>query len=434
MSRPAVNVAQPVGGTGRKSSETRRSPPTSKFSPHYHSREDFNALQQKMNSAQGTTISRPKTATPEQSAAKQTSSGAAPKQQGKPTSSRPAQPQNAAAISVKPETMVIGMAVGSPRDFPVPPVGTALGSPRDNPLPQLPREARYVSSNLNSKTPSSIPKSPYSRPPLHGEGSRSGQEDTKHKGGWRMFGGLFSRTPAPSPPVSPFHDLQRPPLLDYWPRSQSPLSRSRGPASPHPQITITRTKVALHPQQQSSATHGLARESTQRNVLSKKQKMENGPGMQRSGTVPQYRNERRTPSPRPIQHGTEYNPSTAPRSQPLARPTLLQVEIPDVSMERYSVMFSDVLKPTQPRQSLMLRRQAQLKELNIPGSTKKQVLKTSPAYEMKLTCSSPTTQSRTIPSSYTPAPQHHQPTNRNPLPSPSSHPLGPQNASPPPSP
>ncbi|MCJ1243163.1 hypothetical protein MMC30_000360 [Trapelia coarctata] len=360
MSRPAVNITRPVEGTGRKSSETKRSPPTSKFSPHYHSRDDFYALQQKMNSAQGTTISRPETASPEQRAAKQPSSAGALKKQGNPTMSRPPPSQKTTGNPIKPETMVIGMALGSPRDYPVPPIGTALGSPRDNPLPQLPKEARYVSSNLN-------PKSPYSRPAIPVEGPRSGHEDIKHKGGWKMFGGLFSRTPAPSSPVSPFYDLHR-----HSPLSPSPLSQSRGPASPHPQITITRTTQTSHQQQQSSGNDSLASEGTKRNVLSKKQKAETRPGMQRSGTVPQYRNDRRTPSPRPIQHRTEYTPSAALRSQPLIRPTLLQVEIPDVSMERYSVMFSDVLKLTQPRQSLMLRRQAQLKELNIPGITKKQ--------------------------------------------------------------
>jgi len=349
-------------GTGRRSSETRRSPPTSKFSPHYHSRDDFYALQQKMNSAQGTTTSRPKTASPEQEAAKPPSSASVPQQQRNPTLSKTLQPHVATVNPIKPDTMVIGMALGSPRDYPVPPIGTALGSPRDNPLPELPKEAQYVNSNLNPKSPYH-PRPPYTRTPLPVEGSRNLQEDVKHKGGWRMFGSLFSRTPAPSSPVSSFYDLKRP----------SPLSQSRGPASPHPQITVTGTTEQSHQQQYSNHDNSLARESTKRNLLSKKQKAETRPGMQRSGTVPQYRNARRTPSPRPVQRRTEYNPSTPQRSQPVMKPTLLQVDIPDVSMERYSVMFSDVLKPMQPRQSLLVRRQAQLKELNTTGIAKNQV-------------------------------------------------------------
>ncbi len=356
-------INKQVEGTGRRSSETRRSPPTSKFNPHYHSRDDFYALPQKVDSAQGTAISRSKIASPEQGVAKKSSSAGVPKQQGNPTLSKPLQPPAATVNPIRTDTMAIGMALGSPRDYPVPPIGTALGSPRDNPLPQLPKEAQYVSSNLNPKSPYH-PHSPYTRTPPVVEGSRNVQEDTKHKGGWRMFGSLFSRTPAPSSPVSPFNDLKRP----------SPLSQSRGPASPHPQITVTGTTEQSHQQQHLNFDNGLAREGTKRNLLSKKQKADTRPGMPRSRTVPQYRNERRTPSPRPVQHRTNYNPSTPQRSQPVMKPILLQVDIPDVSMERYSVMFSDVLKPVQPRQSLLVRRQAQLKELNTTGPVKKKVL------------------------------------------------------------
>lgn len=363
MSRPTMVINKQVEGTGRRSSETRRSPPTSKFNPHYHSRDGFYALPQKVDCAQGTAISRSKIASPEQGVAEKSSSAGVPKQQGNLTLSKPLQPPAATVNPIRPDTMAIGMALGSPRDYPVPPIGTALGSPRDNPLPQLPKEAQYVSSDQNPKSPYH-PQSPYTRTPPVVEGSRNVQEDTKHKGGWRMFGSLFSRTPAPSSPVSPFYDLKRP----------SPLSQSRGPASPHPQITVTGTTEQSHQQQHLNFDNGLAREGTKRNLLSKKQKADTRPGMPRSRTVPQYRNERRTPSPRPVQHRTRYNPSTPQLSQPVMKPILLQVDIPDVSMERYSVMFSDVLKPVQPRQSLLVRRQAQLKELHTTGIAKKQVL------------------------------------------------------------
>ena len=47
---------------------------------------------------------------------------------------------------------------------------------------------------------------------------------------------------------------------------------------------------------------------------------------------------------------------------------LLELDIPDISMERYSVMFSTVLQPRYS--SLMLRRKANLEQLKVPDVPK----------------------------------------------------------------
>lgn len=59
---------------------------------------------------------------------------------------------------------------------------------------------------------------------------------------------------------------------------------------------------------------------------------------------------------------------------PVKNRSFLQVEIPNVEMERYSVMFSNVLQPIrqpspQRQPSLLARRQGQLGELKTPGRT-----------------------------------------------------------------
>ena len=58
--------------------------------------------------------------------------------------------------------------------------------------------------------------------------------------------------------------------------------------------------------------------------------------------------------------------------------SLLQVEIPCVELERYSVMFGDVLKPmgwqSKPQPPLLARRQAHLEELNIVADTNREVI------------------------------------------------------------
>lgn len=63
--------------------------------------------------------------------------------------------------------------------------------------------------------------------------------------------------------------------------------------------------------------------------------------------------------------GTNYFRPDLPRAPPV--PSFLDVQIPDTKLERYSVMFSDVLNPggtrTEPAVSLLARRQATLERL-----------------------------------------------------------------------
>ena len=62
-------------------------------------------------------------------------------------------------------------------------------------------------------------------------------------------------------------------------------------------------------------------------------------------------------------------------------PSLLQVEIPCVELERYSVMFGDVLEPqmrqSKPQPSLLARRQAHLEQLNTVAYSNSEVCSSS---------------------------------------------------------
>ena len=73
------------------------------------------------------------------------------------------------------------------------------------------------------------------------------------------------------------------------------------------------------------------------------------------------REKHRSPTPPPQDSASDSIPAADSKYPPSM---LLDVEIPNVSMDRYSVMFSSVLEPR--HSSLMLRRRAQLEQLRVP--------------------------------------------------------------------
>ena len=92
------------------------------------------------------------------------------------------------------------------------------------------------------------------------------------------------------------------------------------------------------------------------------------PRLERSATTP-FEYPSRPPSPPP----KDFPPRPPVSIQKVAetcancpvQSPILKINIPDITLERYSVMFKDVLKP---RQSLLARRHAQLKDLEISDS------------------------------------------------------------------
>lgn len=91
----------------------------------------------------------------------------------------------------------------------------------------------------------------------------------------------------------------------------------------------------------------------------------------KGGTRPTFRKTRTAPSPHPSEHGR--NPfskesnadSTFPQLQLDGQP-MLSVDIPDIQLDRYSVMFGGLLRSTSPlasQPSLLVRRKAHLEDV-----------------------------------------------------------------------
>ena len=218
-------------------------------------------------------------------------------------------------------------------------IGMALGSPSQNPLPPLPQDAN-LRDNYHALSPqTSAPEEQlYQAKDMH-----------RQKGKWKGLGGLFSKKSA-SMPVSP----------------ASPLYTAQTTAHGTGHRQIQPHALALSHESHSGLQTGMprtGRELTQdsprplRVPLSKYANLK--PEMQRSHTTPVFQPERHTPTPPPPPKDAVFEDIVV--QSPIATSPLLEVEIPSVTMDRYSVMFGSVLQPRQP--SLLVRRQAQLEKL-----------------------------------------------------------------------
>lgn len=207
-------------------------------------------------------------------------------------------------------------------------IGMALGSPRETPLLPLPRETAETGSPRRS-APQAI--SPL---PLRLEGNNLGNEGTKQKGRWKMFGGLFRRKSSTEPEVlsSPFH--QQRPTLAPTKHDVTKLQRSR------------------------SRSLGTVREGAKKKQAGPNERNDTRLYMKRAHTAPSFHRDGESPAlpPKDYEHA-ENRKSTWNKGQTM----LLQVDIPHATMERYSIMFGNVLKPRQS--TLLVRRQVQLEKL-----------------------------------------------------------------------
>lgn len=234
-------------------------------------------------------------------------------------------------------------------------IGLALGSPSQNPLPPLPPDDRDVDiPYLCSPEP----------PSLLGTvcGIGAGAPETKRKGSkWKSFGGLFGRkhSSSQSSENSPLYQLdQAQPqrlakqLINQDHLETNALRRKRA----DPAQWVRDNKEQSSSSQSAPKSEGggsLRRNSSRRKGLRRRKVEELLPDMQDL-------------------HNALSAHATAEAwipPQTLLRPlggSLLQVEIPNVELERYSVMFGDVLdsKPqSKPPPSLLSRRKAQLEEI-----------------------------------------------------------------------
>ena len=238
-------------------------------------------------------------------------------------------------------------------------IGLALGSPGQSPLPPLPSDDRDLIADVYyvDNSPENTTSTLEDRSEID-----AGRKGIKRKGSkWKSLSSFFGRREIRSP--SPFY--------------QSDQKEQTGPAR---QVTTQddletnalRRKRAdssygakAHRAGSSTGMPGhdlLRRNSSRRRGLRRKKAERPQPDTQRSPAKYTVNNIADNLGPR-----RELQRSLTPR------PSLLQVEIPCVELERYSVMFSDVLEPhirqSKPQTSLLARRKGHLEELHaVAGS------------------------------------------------------------------
>ncbi|KAI9700636.1 MAG: hypothetical protein M1836_002003 [Candelina mexicana] len=206
-------------------------------------------------------------------------------------------------------------------------IGMALGSPRDNPQwssePPLP-----VPSNDNHNDSRTTVSSP--APSQISNDRSQGGPTLKHKGSrWKLLGGMFGRKTTESSPSSSFNQVQHPSSSPRTPQSNTPKT-----------------------------TEVLRERSIKRRANPRiKEQGEGKPNLKRAQTSPLSQSEA---APKPPPKSTQS--SLRPARAQLEGGRMLDVDIPNTKLDRYSVMFDAVLKPTQPatqpQSSLLARRQA----------------------------------------------------------------------------
>ena len=248
--------------------------------------------------------------------------------------------------------------------YPVVGIGLALGSPSQSPWIYDEVAARSVSTlDTRGNSPLNTPAS------VHGNGLEDGAKD---KGRRKMFGSLFAKKPVSHPvsPAAPFYKAQYPKSANqvqpYLPSNLSAPSR-------HRRVT-SRSLDNIH-----GSTIAKSKPTTWTPVS-----LPPRPSLKKAPSAP-IANKIRSPTPPPKDYPTRpvtaavvtQEPPQPPQAdlllpqdqmqKPSSNLKLLEINIPDVSMERYSIMFSDVLKP---RQSLLARRQAHLPQLKMDNDSR----------------------------------------------------------------
>ena len=226
-------------------------------------------------------------------------------------------------------------------------IGMALGSPSQSPR-----------LDSNGSTGSASPLDPgaigsFSTAISDRRASIRPEEIIKQKGRWKMFGGLFAKksVSGPASPAPQFYKAQYP----------SPGIQSRRAMTPQLQKPPRHRRVSSR-SLDTMVPHRVERKRSVREIRART--ASKPASVQRSESTPLVLEAARSPTPPPKDYPAR--PSNN-KKLPKIKPLLLEVDIPDVSMERYSVMFGNVLKPRQS--SLLVRRQAQLENLKVVDST-----------------------------------------------------------------
>lgn len=236
-------------------------------------------------------------------------------------------------------------------------IGLALGSPRKTPPPTVLPDDRDSLANYSS--------------PRSAEGAimrEKGDERIDGKGPkargakWKGFGGLFSKRDnqartSPHLPFSPDQDALQAEPSEHFPQC---AKTTRSNAILDQEKRVQQSSISSHSQERESASV-LRRSSTKRKILRKRKIEELKNERQRAHTFPPSGVFEARPHLPRIDHLQKGHCEL-----PVPRPSLLQVDIPNIEMERYSVMFGDVLSLTPQKTaqiSLLARRQANLDDL-----------------------------------------------------------------------
>ena len=243
-------------------------------------------------------------------------------------------------------------------------IGLALGSPRQSSILATRPGDRDVDVSCVCSSPEK-PVSPLGIVYDMGSGSKS----IKRKGSkWKSLGNLFGRREVRSASSLTRLDQkqQSEPAKQFITQDQletNALRRKRADSG-HGRKEHRVDSFTGMPGEESSGL--LRRFSSRRRGLRRRKVEEPRPQMQRIPGI--Y-------TARAITENSKSHEERPGSRVPC--PPLLQVEIPCVELERYSVMFGDVLKPqarqSKPQPSLLARRQAHLEELHTAADSNSMV-------------------------------------------------------------
>ena len=217
-------------------------------------------------------------------------------------------------------------------------IGMALGSPSHQPSPAVPNWRPQPVAR--AMTASAVTREPASQPLREEEPPKAKSRK------WGIFGrskstkrGRSATGSAATPPSST-QDRFSPPQADFMRQGQASPQVVGSPLMKKPTVARSQTAPLL----------GEAPPSRKVQVMS-----------------PHYQAAQTSRKPLPAQpfpsEGRPPPPAKGPRDMPKGQ--LLNVDIPSIEMERYSIMFGSVLQPNRGSSSLLARRQATLEKLRM---------------------------------------------------------------------
>ena len=245
-------------------------------------------------------------------------------------------------------------------------IGLALGSPGQTPPPPMPWDDKDVGVSRDVDV-SYIRNSPERRQVDLGtvtEIGSGGQHARKKGNRWRSLGGIFGKRDSGSrvQEAPPFYQLDKVPEQQSV---NSPFTQDHSEAKTlrRKRADSSRSKTEMDSSQSTTKGNynGLLRRNSSRKKGLRQRKFEE--------TKPEvYRQHNKLPT-----HAEVENPEPPPAVLRRPMASLLQVEIPNVELDRYSVMFGDLLnsKPqprTRPgREPLRLSPRQTREEGQLPG-------------------------------------------------------------------